>query len=532
MFDGLHDIDWSRMHHAYGTAEQVPALLLALASPDERERDDALGDFHGAVHHQGDVYGCTAASMPFLFELAGDTEAPNRAAVVELLVSIGRAAHRFVAHGFAAHGPVVGEPAAHESPTATADVDRDHSGHVAAAALMRERAGVLIGLATAADRPVRRAAIPALGLFVEDAERAVTVLRERLAAEPGAVERQLLVEAAATLALRRPDAAGPVASWLTALAGGTAPDPATRLAAVVHRARCAPGFPAEETTRAAVALLRAQPVPTARRPHRPAPERRAPAVLDGVPAHIAAAFEALDRETTDHSPLTGLLRTLHEALDARVPERTALLTEQLRSEDPGARLDALRMAGDVIRSWRGDHTPLVARIAGLLADPWPGVVAEAASVLGACAPVAAAARPALAAAVAAQRAQYGPQVWADQDREVRRAHQESVLALAGLGDERALPSLLVALDGGTDAWRAVRAVRWLPGAAGQWVPGLVERLLAFDPQQRATGAETASALAALGHLADPSTFRAVEDVLDRAGAARGLIHNIRGRRRY
>ncbi|WP_155368024.1 hypothetical protein [Catellatospora vulcania] len=27
MFDGLHDIDWSAMHHAYGTAEEVPGLL-------------------------------------------------------------------------------------------------------------------------------------------------------------------------------------------------------------------------------------------------------------------------------------------------------------------------------------------------------------------------------------------------------------------------------------------------------------------------------------------------------------------------
>jgi hypothetical protein len=27
MFDGFHDIDWASMEHAYGSADEVPALL-------------------------------------------------------------------------------------------------------------------------------------------------------------------------------------------------------------------------------------------------------------------------------------------------------------------------------------------------------------------------------------------------------------------------------------------------------------------------------------------------------------------------
>ncbi|GAA2285514.1 hypothetical protein GCM10010415_64450 [Streptomyces atrovirens] len=88
MFDGLHDIDWSSMGHAYGTAEELPVLLTALCSPDADERAKALDRYYGAVHHQGDVYGATTASLPFLLELAGDDTTPDRAEVVRLLVSI------------------------------------------------------------------------------------------------------------------------------------------------------------------------------------------------------------------------------------------------------------------------------------------------------------------------------------------------------------------------------------------------------------------------------------------------------------
>jgi hypothetical protein len=45
MFNGLRDVDWSSMHHAYGPADEVPALLLALRSAGAAERDRALSRF-------------------------------------------------------------------------------------------------------------------------------------------------------------------------------------------------------------------------------------------------------------------------------------------------------------------------------------------------------------------------------------------------------------------------------------------------------------------------------------------------------
>src|SRR5215831_11687662 len=89
MFEELFEVDWASMSHAYGPADEVPGLLLALRSADEAQRKKALSRFYSAVHHQGDVYPCTTASLPFLFELAEDAATPGRGELVELVVSIG-----------------------------------------------------------------------------------------------------------------------------------------------------------------------------------------------------------------------------------------------------------------------------------------------------------------------------------------------------------------------------------------------------------------------------------------------------------
>jgi hypothetical protein len=39
MLEGLEDIDWGSLGHAYGTATDVPDLLRALASPLPKERE-------------------------------------------------------------------------------------------------------------------------------------------------------------------------------------------------------------------------------------------------------------------------------------------------------------------------------------------------------------------------------------------------------------------------------------------------------------------------------------------------------------
>ncbi|UXY25086.1 HEAT repeat domain-containing protein (plasmid) [Streptomyces cynarae] len=498
MFDGLDDIDWASMERAYGSAEEVPALLWALRSPDAVERRKALDRFYGAVHHQGSVYPPTAASLPFLFELAADGATPERAAVVALLVSIGRES---LERGFEDDGTEI----EYYPPM----------GYAQAVAFLRERGAQFAELSRDPDPDVRLAAIGGLGLFLDDARQAAAMLRERLAAEQGIAARLQIVEAAATLALRMPAASQQVMDWLAELATDPAQNPATRLAALVQRARCAPDEIGEDTGAAAVGLLRetARALPV--QPIAPAPSRPT-APTDNVAPQIVAAFEDLDRRTRVYAPTTALLRTFHEALGARVPERTAVLAEQLSSPDFGSRLDAVRMSGELMRTWRGDHTRLLMLVADQLTTADQEVAAEAAAVLASCHPIAAPAREALAAHIDAQRAVHGPYVWAAPDVLLRRSHQEAVRALARLADARALPSLLAALDNVVDAWRAIQVAGHLLQAADQLVPRLCDHLRRIDLSQQQTEMSATAILSALATLGDPAALPVVVDTLGAA----------------
>ncbi|WNM32633.1 HEAT repeat domain-containing protein [Streptomyces sp. Li-HN-5-11] len=498
MFDGLHDIDWASMEHAYGTAEEVPALLRALRSPDAVERHKALDRFYGAVHHQGSVYPPTAASLPFLLELAADGATPERAAVVALLVSIGRES---LERGFEDDGTEI----EYYPPT----------GCVQAVAFLRERGAQFADLARDPDPDVRLAAIGGLGLFLDNADQATVMLRERLAAEQGTAARLRIVEAAATLALRVPAALQPVLDWLAGLATDPALGPVARLGALVQQTRCAPDDIGEDVVAAAVGLLRESARALPVRPIAPAPSRPAPPT-EGVAPQIVAAFADLDHRTRVYAPTTALLRTFHEALGARVADRTAVLAEQLASLDPGSRLDAVRMSGELMRTWRGDHTRLLLLVADQLTTAHQEVAAEAAAVLASCHPIAAPARQTLATHIDAQRAVHGPNVWAAPDARLRRSHQEAVRALARLGDARALPSLLAALDSDMDAWRAIQVAGHLPQAADQLVPRLGGHLRRIDLSQQWMEMSANAILAALAALGDRAAVAAVVDTLGAA----------------
>jgi hypothetical protein len=67
----LDRIDWSRLSHAYGAADDVPDLLRTLAEANPDTIADAWWDMYSALFHQGSVYSATAAAVPFLVGLAG-----------------------------------------------------------------------------------------------------------------------------------------------------------------------------------------------------------------------------------------------------------------------------------------------------------------------------------------------------------------------------------------------------------------------------------------------------------------------------
>ncbi|MFJ7497633.1 HEAT repeat domain-containing protein [Streptomyces sp. NPDC097727] len=508
MINDLDSIDWSSMSHAYGTAVDVPVWLRAMASPDPEVRKRALGDFYSAAHHQGDVYACTAASLPFLFALADDPTAPDRASAVELLLSIGRESVD------RDDGSVRFAP---DGTFSTACTD--------SAAMMRDRSDAFVAYAADADPGVRRVAIEGLGLFLDDADRAVDILRSRLAAASGTVERLLVVETIASLALRLPAARTSATAWLHGLADDTSADPDIRLAALVHRTRCVPEAIDDATVPTAIDLLsRLTPAPQPKTDEKPcradsgtcACTPAAETATPDTPPQIAAAFVDMERHNRVHAPTTSLLRTFHRVLDHRVPERTVLLTEQLRSPDPATRYDAIRMAQELIGTWRGNHARLITLIADCLLPEDPYTAAAAAETLGALVPVTQVAREALATFVAAHRTAHGPDVWATPDPLLRRAHQEAVMALARLDDTRALPGLLTSLDRDVDAWRAVQVAGHLRPGAGELVPRLCRRLAAVDFSQQGSGCSAGALTSALAALGDPGAVPAITQAVTSA----------------
>ncbi|GAA4983098.1 hypothetical protein GCM10025734_04820 [Kitasatospora paranensis] len=407
MINSLEGVDWSSMGHAYGPADEVPLWLEQMTSPDPDVRERAFSSFYNSAHHQGGVYACTAASLPFLLALADDPRTPDRAAVVRLLLSIGRSALDCDPDGV------------HYSPAG--DISTPHADVVPR---MRERIEDFVRHAADPNPQVRQAAVPALGLFLDDTDRAFALLRERLAAENGTEERLLVIEAAATLARRLPAARGPVTTWLAAQAADTALDADIRLAALVHRAACTPETIDAHLVPTVTGLLQQlapEPAPRDEVDARPADCRQctcsdvadAPAPDQGVPPQLAAVFDDLDRHGRVHAPTTELLTTLHRILDTRLSERTALLTAQLRSPDRATRHDAIAMAKALIGSWRGDHSGLVRLLADCLLPHDPYTAAEAAEALSRLpAGVAEPAREPLAALVEAHRTTHGPAVWA------------------------------------------------------------------------------------------------------------------------
>ncbi|MFD7630236.1 hypothetical protein ACFV7Q_30160 [Streptomyces sp. NPDC059851] len=72
MLDGIDDIDWAGLEHAYGPADDVPGLLRAAGSADPRVREGALQELVSSLCHQGSVYSATAEAVPFLARLALD----------------------------------------------------------------------------------------------------------------------------------------------------------------------------------------------------------------------------------------------------------------------------------------------------------------------------------------------------------------------------------------------------------------------------------------------------------------------------
>ncbi|MGW6390666.1 PBS lyase [Streptomyces sp. NPDC055103] len=494
MLTGIEEVDWASLGHAYGPADDVPALLRGLASADPSERETALDGMYGAVHHQGDVYDSTLACIPFLLELVADPAVQDRGGIVELLTSIG------------------GIELDDDEELDEFDPDDEEfipaANYAMAAAAIAAGADVFLGLVGDPDPEVRLAAPCALASLHPEPARVLTLLRERLTVERDTEVRLALVAAVGRIALRHASLRSETVEWLDWLARA-AQDPGLRLAALTQLARCAPAEIPDDIVRWVTELL--EEIRTAAQAAggdgapgadgRPGVDGRSgvedgPGVeggpggdggsgvdgrLPGAPTLIGQVREILEEQGAGRpAPWTEeLLRTLHAALDDRVDDRIALILAQLRSPDRWQRSDAMWLCGGLIRVWRGRYEEVVRLVGAQLHDADPRLREAATSFLERLFELGGPATDALAVRLTAEA---GGRGWPGALRDGsgglggRSGRDGALLALARAGDTRAVPLLARALEEPEVRRELLYAMDGLGPAAAGLAPLLRRRL--------------------------------------------------------
>jgi hypothetical protein len=210
MLEGLDDLAWDGLLHAYGPADDLPELIRAAASADEAEADGAVEELFHSVCHQGlTVYPASVAAVPFVAELAAARAVHRRSTLLYLL---GAMADPHDANGV---------EAAAVRDAVTAQVPR------------------LLPRLADPDAGVRETAAFTLARCPEAGAPVLARLRERLEVEDGPLARASLLAAGARL-----DAAG-WADLLSAALGHASP--AVRAAAALAIARAGLPWPGQGT---------------------------------------------------------------------------------------------------------------------------------------------------------------------------------------------------------------------------------------------------------------------------------------------
>lgn len=84
MLEQLNAIPWERLHHAFGSAADVPGLLRALARSGI-DQEEAISELFGNIWHQGTVYEASSYAVPFLVEIAAVPTITRRDEILGLI---------------------------------------------------------------------------------------------------------------------------------------------------------------------------------------------------------------------------------------------------------------------------------------------------------------------------------------------------------------------------------------------------------------------------------------------------------------
>lgn len=355
--DELDAQPWVSYTHAYGSAEDVPGCLRALAGDDDAAAEAAQSELYGSILHQGSVYEASAKAVPFLAKIAA---AGIRTADVLLL--IGGIAEGGTDPGTdPGPGPDLGSDLGSDSAGSGAVRESDEA---ACRRAVVAQLPLLLASVEHEDRAVRQAAAWAAGWTgTAGAALAVPVLRDR-----AAIERDPLVRAELLTSLVELDPEGSA----SAAAGAVGPDspPELRIAAVMACADIG--------------------LPWTLDHHE--------AVLDLLPLDRLAA------DRYDHSrnePLHDICLTLLDRdTEADREAVFALLDAALRSADPEARTEAVWAVTTACQRSRTAPARLAPALIAAAAKDGPGDETGALSALGRLGPSGAPAADLLAARAA------------------------------------------------------------------------------------------------------------------------------------
>ncbi|WP_179893691.1 HEAT repeat domain-containing protein, partial [Streptomyces sp. rh195] len=336
---------WASYTHAYGSAEDVPGCLRALAGDDDAAAEEAQSELYGSILHQGSVYEASAKAVPFLARIAA---AGIRTADVLLLIG-----------GIAEGGA---DPDPGPDPAGSGAVRE--SDEAACRRAVVAQLPLLLASVEHQDRAVRQAAAWAAGWTgTAGAALAVPALRDR-----AAIETDPLVRAELLTSLVELDPEGSA----SAAADTVGPDspPELRIAAVMACADIG--------------------LPWTLDHHE--------AVLDLLPLDRLAA------DRYDHSrnePLHDICLTLLDRdTEADREAVFALLDAALRSADPEARTEAVWVVTTACELSRSAPARLAPALISAAAEDGPDDETGALSALGRLGPSGAPAADLLAARAA------------------------------------------------------------------------------------------------------------------------------------
>ncbi len=88
MLEEVDSINWAKLEHSHGTAEDVPAHLQAIAGTSEEARDAAFSYIWGYLLHQGTRHNSCPYIVRFLFELLEAPGCPVQQRLIDLLLAL------------------------------------------------------------------------------------------------------------------------------------------------------------------------------------------------------------------------------------------------------------------------------------------------------------------------------------------------------------------------------------------------------------------------------------------------------------